>query len=129
MLSLDPFRSKAERFFWSMCPIFPQIVPELKGFDVVKFQYEAITFHLPGNVKYCPDFYLRLEKENYFLICIVEVKGTKKAKGYATTRTKLSQCAGIYPEYVFFEVLATSNQITGIELLTKPPFAISTCYN
>lgn len=124
---LDPFKSDEERFFWSMVPSLPQIMDELFGSRIVTFCYEPMSLQLGGGVIYTPDFLVYasfdlLHQGN--LALFFEIKGSKDQKGYAQTRTKLTEAASIYPMFVFVEVLVNARQsrFESFEILTPAPF-------
>jgi len=71
------------------------------GSSVVWVGYEWITFRVPAG-KYTPDFMYIFENGE---IAFVEVKGTKKQRGYVSTRQKLRAVATLNPWFRFFEAV------------------------
>lgn len=106
-VGIDPYRSREEAFFARLARNLPQLVPEFEGYAVERVLYEAKTFHI-GNVKYTPDFNVVLVSPEHGvskLLVNVEVKGSKRQRGYETTRAKLKIAAAMFPEYKWVEVL------------------------
>lgn len=64
------------------------------------WSYEPLTFHLPGGVRYTPDFMLRTLYPVKTVI-LEEVKGSWKSKNARDSRTRLKITAGMYPEFAF----------------------------
>lgn len=120
----DPFKSKEERIFWGLCSVFPQMVEGLEDYQVIGQSYEAIRLQVAGGA-YTPDFYLKLKKVDHLLLVLIEVKGSKKQKGYTNTRIKLNSAAALFPEFAFFEVMVDSRlqRLSVIERINKKPFA------
>ena len=112
-VSFSKFRSKEEEFFNLLSRNLPQFVPALSGYRVGRVTYEGKTFHM-GAVKYTPDFNLVLWNTDMELddtkLVNVEVKGSKKQRGYDQTRAKLKIAAGMYPEYTWIEVVVDARE-------------------
>lgn len=71
------------------------------GSPVIWEGYEWIAFRVPGGI-YTPDFMYIFENGE---IAFTEVKGSKRQKGYVTTRQKLRATATLNPWFYFFEVV------------------------
>lgn len=71
------------------------------GSPVVWSGYEWITFRVPGGT-YTPDFMYIFENGR---IAFVEIKGSKKQRGYTNTRQKLRATATLNPWFYFFEAV------------------------
>lgn len=83
------------------------------GSPVVWVGYEWVTFRVPGGT-YTPDFMYIFENGS---VAFVEIKGSKKQRGYTTTRQKLRATATLNPWFYFFEVVGRGMnwQIESIE--------------
>ena len=105
------YRSKIEKTYADMCFIWVLATFEVK---VLLTQYEPFTFHLPGKIKYTPDFVHILADRR---LLIVEVKNSKKNKGYRVTRNKLVTAASIYPYFMWAEYLHETGMFEIIDKL------------
>lgn len=74
-------------------PYFPD------GLRVESMQYEPFSINLPGG-SYTPDFLVVLDNG---MMVLVEVKMSKKARGYRDTRSKLRAAAAMYPWFIWIE--------------------------
>jgi len=63
--------------------------------------YEPVTFNIPGG-RYKPDFMHVLADGR---IAWVEVKGSKKQRGYRESRSKLRAAASIHPWFIWIEAI------------------------
>ena len=77
------------------------ILSQEVGSPVVWEGYEWIAFRVPGGI-YTPDFMYIFENSE---IAFVEVKGSKRQRGYVTTRQKLRATAALNPWFHIFEVV------------------------
>ena len=93
------YRSKVEEEWSNIGTIYIQ---EFFGVPVLRQDYEAITLHLPGELKYTPDFLYILANSN---IILAEIKKSRKNKGYRTTLNKLKTATVIYPYFIYIEVI------------------------
>lgn len=131
----DPFKSDEERYFWQVGQAVLEGLAEFQGAEVTEMTYEALTFDIAGT-NYTEDFYvkMRLKDGPWFLVC-VEVKGSKKQRGYRETKAKLTSASSLYPEFIFVEVFINVNRrkdrlgvprvscsISGVSFVSKPPF-------
>lgn len=84
------------------------------GLAVERLDYEPVTWNLPGN-RYTPDFVAILEDGR---IVHIEVKGSRKQRGYRDARSKLREAAAMHPEYTWVEAIVTlrRGQLANIEL-------------
>ena len=90
------YRSEVERQFGEEVGQF--VLYEYCGKQVAWMGFEDITFNLP--TKYTPDFPFVLQDGR----CgFVEVKNSRKQKGYRATRTKLVAAAYCYPWFLWLE--------------------------
>ncbi|HMM98525.1 MAG TPA: hypothetical protein PKC99_05925 [Anaerolineales bacterium] len=123
---IDLFRSKEERFFFSMSSAIPSLIPELEGMEVVTVAYEPFVLRLAG-VTYTPDFLIWMDGPKGYLSVLFEVKGSKKQKGYRETRIRLSESTSLYPMFVFIEAIvdAKSQGFASFEILSSLPFPYS----
>ncbi len=94
------FRSKIEEEYSALCDI---LIHEWLNVKVLLTQYEPIIFNLPGGLKYTPDFLHILEDQR---ILLVEVKNSKKQKGYRVTRNKIITAAALFPYFLWAETFA-----------------------
>lgn len=63
--------------------------------------YEPLTLNLPGG-RYTPDYlHILSSGEQIF----VEIKGSKKQKGYRDARSKLRAAAEVFPFWTFVEAM------------------------
>ena len=93
-VSTSPYRSEYERIF----SLFGRaIIEDHYHIKVVEMTYEPETFNIPG-ARYTPDFRIIMATGQ---IVFVEVKGSKKQRGYVTTRTKLRATAELNRCYKF----------------------------
>lgn len=75
------------------------------GSPVVWSGYEWVTFRVPGGM-YTPDFIYIFENNE---IAFVEIKGSKKQRGYVSTRQKLRATASLNPWFYFFEAVGSGS--------------------
>lgn len=61
--------------------------------------FEPLTFHLPGGIRYTPDFLLR---KHCGLMRFYECKGSWKSKNARDSKTRLKVTAGLYPWWEFY---------------------------
>lgn len=89
---------------------FARLGVTLLGYDFsgapTSLRYEPFTLRLASG-RYTPDFVLNVGCD---LVAIVEVKGSKKQKGYDRTRVKLHEAANTYPEFRFVEARREDGQ-------------------
>ena len=97
---IDPYRSETERE-WAEGNGMLYVSLEFDGARVLRMDYEPETFNLPGE-KYTPDFRCILETGR---VIFVEIKGSKKQKGYRDARSKLRAAAELNPMYTFVEAV------------------------
>lgn len=71
------------------------------GSPVAWSGYEWLTFRIPGGL-YTPDFMYIFENGEF---AFVEVKGSKKQRGYVSTRQKIRASASLNPWFYFFEAV------------------------
>jgi hypothetical protein len=93
---VDPYRSNAERDWARLGAL---ILSNEFGELVLLTLYEPVTLRLPGG-SYRPDFLHILEDGRTLF---VEVKGSKKQKGYRDARSKLRAAAEIFSFWTFCE--------------------------
>ena len=93
---IDPYRSETERE-WAEGNGMLYVSLEFDGARVLRMDYEPETFNLPGG-SYTPDFRCILETGQ---VIFVEIKGSKKQKGYRDARSKLRAAAELNPMYTF----------------------------
>jgi hypothetical protein len=74
------------------------------GMVVVRTVYHPFTLHLDGG-KYTPDFLHILDDATQL---VVEVKGSRKQRGYRDARTKLRAAAARFDYWRFAEVLVNA---------------------
>ena len=92
------YKSQSERD-WS---VFGDMILQDEGLGETAFQvYEAITFHIPGG-RYKPDTMHIMTTGD---IVFVEVKGSKKGRGYARQRSKLRAATELHPWFTFVEAV------------------------
>jgi len=74
-----------------------------EAFDaaVVAMFYEPVRWKIPGG-QYTPDWLCLMETG---MVVFVEVKGSKKQKGYRDARSKLRAVQAMYPFFTFVEVV------------------------
>lgn len=65
--------------------------------QVVVQMYEPVAFYVPSG-RYKPDFMHILEDGT---MIFVEVKGSKKQKGYRSSRQKLREAANVFPMFTW----------------------------
>jgi len=108
---LRPFKSAHEGAF---AQVAHALLAGEFGLAVERLDYEPVTWNLPGN-RYTPDFVAILEDGR---IVHVEVKGSRKQRGYRDARSKLREAAAMYPEYTWVEAIVTLRQgeLLGISL-------------
>jgi len=134
-LLLEVFKSNEERFFYRMSQSFPQLVEPFRGFQVESVMYEGKRFAI-GETTYTPDFNLVLSRYvvvgdstlKVSVLVNVEVKGSKKQRGYELTRAKLSIAASSFPEYVWVEVMVDGRGFVfeSFEIIDKKPLVYVT---
>jgi len=93
---VDPYRSNAERDWARLGAL---ILSDEFGEAVLLTLYEPIRLSIPGG-HYTPDFLHILEDGRTLF---VEVKGSKKQKGYRDARSKLRAAAEIFNFWTFAE--------------------------
>lgn len=95
---IPKYKSNAEREWASLGNAILQ-----DHFDTpVAYQhYEPVRFAIPGG-KYTPDFLHVLEDGR---IVFVEVKGSKKQRGYRSSRQKLRAAAEMYPFFTWVQAI------------------------
>ncbi len=93
------YRSKVEEEYAALCEI---LVHEWLNVRVLLTHYEPIAFNLPGAFKYTPDFLHVLEDRR---ILFVEVKNSKKQKGYRVTHNSIKTAAAIHPYFMWAECI------------------------
>ncbi len=103
------YRSKTEKD-WSI--VGAALIEEKFEATVQFWSYEAVKLAI-GNSWYMPDFIYWLDDGR---IIIVEVKGSKKQRGYRDSRTRQSVASGLYPCFVFVEALATGRMGFNLEI-------------
>lgn len=105
------FKSEHERSF---AQVAHALLANEFGAAVERLDYEPVTWNLPGN-KYTPDFVAILEDGR---IVQVEVKGSRKQRGYRDARSKLREAAAMHPEYAWVEAVVTlkGRSVVGISL-------------
>lgn len=92
---IPEYRSQAERE-WAWAG--PQIIADELGELTLRRDYEPVTFHLPGGVRYKPDFWHICESGR---VVVVEVKEGKHLKSYRDARARMRICAGFYPIFIY----------------------------
>ena len=121
-LSLDKYKSTQERWWaqWGH-----HLLAERMQQNVACTLYEPITWHLPGNVTYTPDFLHILDDGS---LVMVEVKpvlhrinartGKRKAwtpPGYRDARVRLKVAAELYPWLTWYEAHIDGNGLESLE--------------
>ena len=96
------YKSDSEQQFASLGAI---ILRDALGIEVVEMRYEPCRWAIPGG-HYMPDFLCVMSQGQ---IIFVEVKGSKKQKGYRDARSKLRAAAEIYPFFSWVEVVEEDN--------------------
>ena len=98
----DRFKSAEERAFaqYAAALLYDQF-----GSTVHRLDYEPVTWNLPGN-RYTSDFCAILSDGR---VVFVEVKCSKRQRGYRDARSKLRAAAALHPEYVWCECLVGRN--------------------
>ena len=111
------YRSELERVYAEDCSFG---IYTCFDSEVLVTHYEPFTFNLPGKIKYTPDF-LHVLKDRRMIL--VEVKNSKKQKGYRVTRNKLVTAASLYPFFVWAETLMESPK-WNFEIIEPKPLSI-----
>jgi len=93
-------RSAAEDRWESEGSIILQAHTEL---TTLAMRYEPVRFRIPGG-HYTPDFMHILADRT---IAFVEIKASRKQKGYRDARSKLRAAAELYPWFHWFEARLT----------------------
>ena len=116
------YRSGAERSFAQIIELLPQLLGgEFTACEVLRWTHEALRFNLGGHW-YKPDFLVTLDcPGNAIMEVIVEVKGTREAKGYTRTRQNVNGVAALYPEFVVVEAIGTGSNWQ-FEIVSRQPF-------
>lgn len=97
---IPKYKSKAEET-WAVYG--DALLKDEMGSDCRLQMYEPLRFKIPGGW-YKPDF-LHLMSDG--TIVLVEVKGSKKQRGYRSSRQKLRAAAEIYPFWRWLQVIGT----------------------
>lgn len=102
----DDYDSEAERVFAANVTVIMWSYLQVVVHEV---RHHPLTFHLPGDQRYTPDFRLRTASGNY----MIEVKPgdrisksgkvIKPGKNRRDARSKLKTAAEVFPEYTFVE--------------------------
>lgn len=108
---LRPFKSAHEGAF---AQVAHALLADEFGLAVERLDYEPVTWNLPGN-KYTPDFCALFIDGS---VMFIEVKGSRKQRGYRDARSKLREAAAMYPEYTWVEAIVTlrRGELMAIEL-------------
>jgi len=94
------YRSDKEEEYAILCEM---LIDDWLQVRTLNTQYEPAIWLLPGGLKYKPDFMHILEDRR---ILFVEVKNSKKQKGYRVTRNKLVTATALYPYFMWAECIA-----------------------
>jgi hypothetical protein len=97
--AIPKYRSKIEEEYATLGEI---LVHEWLGVRVLLTHYEPLIFQLPGAFSYKGDFMHVLEDRR---ILFVEVKNSKKQKGYRITHNKILTAAAIHPYFMWAECI------------------------
>jgi hypothetical protein len=109
----DEYDSEAEKIFATNAALVMWA-----GLQVVvhEVRHHPVTFHLPGNSRYTPDFRIRTSAGNY----MIEIKPgdriskagkvIKPGKNRRDARSKLRAAAELFPEYTFIEARLRSTK-------------------
>ncbi|MBN1348395.1 hypothetical protein JXJ21_03235 [candidate division KSB1 bacterium] len=108
-IRFSPYRSNTEQA-WAMVGQF--LIADKFNATVKWWSYEAIRLAL-GNAWYTPDFIYWLSDGR---VVLVEVKGSKKQKGYRDSRTRQRVATGLFPLFVFVEALYAGNRNFNLEI-------------
>ena len=76
--------------------------------NTLEMVYEPITFNLAGN-KYTPDFMHLTDRGE---VVFVEIKGSKRQRGYRDARSKLRLAKATHPWFTFVECIGRSDNWT-----------------
>jgi hypothetical protein len=95
---MPAYKSNAEADF---ARLGPAIMQEHLGQPVALTQYEPLSFCLPGG-RYTPDFLIIAQDGS---LALVEVKASKREKGYRDARSKLRAAAALCRWARFYEVI------------------------
>jgi len=98
-LASPQYKSKTEKYWGDV--VGSAIVADALGATVMLQLYEPIALRYAGNY-YTPDFFYILDDGRGVF---VEIKGSKKARGYRETRSKLRACAKTYGWWTFCEAV------------------------
>ena len=98
LIQSQAYRSKTETAWSKVGAVY--IADEFDA-RVVWEGYETVRLSLPGGV-YTPDFHYILDNGQ---TVFVEIKGSKKQKGYRDARSKLRAAAAVYPFWTFCEAV------------------------
>jgi|GEM_PF-5088163 len=88
------------------------ILQEALDTEVVAIFYEPVRWKIPGG-HYTPDWLCLLETG---MVVFVEVKGSKRQKGYRDARSKLRAAAAMYPWFTWCEAVEEDGWL--VEVLT-----------
>ena len=91
---IPEYKSKTEEQ-WAQ--LGDAILADELGVPVAVQYYEPVAFYIPSG-RYKPDFAHFLEDGR---IVFVEVKASKKQKGYRSSRQKLRETANVYPMFTW----------------------------
>ena len=95
---IPDYKSNCERRF---ADLGPTLLGAHFGRRVVRMDYESCSRKVPGG-RYTPDFEAWLEDGT---TVYVEVKGSKRQKGYRDSRSKLRAAAEVYPMFTWIQVV------------------------
>lgn len=103
--AMPKYRSKIEEKYANLADV---LIQEQLNTDVIETLYEPFTVRLPGAFSYTPDFFHVLEDRR---LLIVEVKNSKKQKGYRVTHNKILTAAAMFPYFLWAETFAEKGYV------------------